>query len=125
MEDFEFRSEKEPAPQGYQNRCNHNMAAAAVVLSVIGLVTPYFVFTTLVCGSLGIILGLLSKGGELKMDTNGKVAVILGIISLILVTLILILAVRFMLADTGGLEEMMDYYNTLEENNFSTYPDTL
>lgn len=100
------------------------MATVAIVLSVIGLVTPYFVFTSLICGSLGIILGLLSKGGELKMNTNGKVAVILGTISLILVTLILIIAVRFMIADTGGLEEMMDYYD-LEESNFSPYPDTL
>lgn len=124
MEDFEFQREKEPAPQGYQNRRNDNMATVAIVLSVIGLVTPYFVFTSLICGSLGIILGLLSKGGELKMNTNGKVAVILGTISLILVTLILIIAVPFMIADTGGLEEMMDYYD-LEESNFSPYPDTL
>lgn len=124
MEDFEFQSQEGSNPQGYLNRRNPNLATAAIILSVIGLVTPYFVYTTLVCGTLGIILGLLSKGGEPKTDTNGKIAVILGIISLILVTLILIIAFRIVISEFGGLEQLMDYYN-LEKNNFSPYQDTL
>ncbi len=124
MENFEFQSQNSPNSQGYQNKRNPNLATAAIVLSVIGLVTPYFVYTTLVCGTLGIILGLLSKGGEPKMDTSGKVAVILGILSLILVTLILIIAFRSIISEFGGLEQMMDYYN-LEENSFTPYQDTL
>ncbi len=73
--------------------------------------TPYFVFTSLICGPLAIIFGLLSKGGEMTMDTKGKVAVILGIIGLVLTVLIMLVAFRVVILDEfGGFENFLKYY---------------
>lgn len=125
MEDFEFQQDQNhSSPQGYQNKRSDSLGTAAVVLGIIAVVTPYFVYTSFIGGSLAIILGLLSKGGELKTDTRGKIAIVLGIISLVLVTLIVIVAFNYIIASYGGLDNLMDYYNN-SIDPFSSYPDTL
>lgn len=125
MEDFEFQpNRKDSSPQGYQNKRSDSLGTAAIVLGIIGVTTPYFVYTSLICGSLAIIFGLLSKGGELTTDTRGKIGIILGIISLILLTLVMIAAFSYLISEFGGWENLLDYYSE-PLDPFSSYPDTL
>lgn len=125
MEDFEFQpNQKDSSPQGYQNRRSDNLGTAAIVLGLIGVITPFFIYTSLICGSLAIIFGLLSKGGELTTDTKGKIGIILGIISLIFLTLIIIIAFCYVISQFGGWENLLDYYGE-PIDPFSSYTDTL
>ena len=48
----------------YHDKRSQSFATAGFVLGLIAALTPYFVFTSLICGPLAIIFGLLSKGGE-------------------------------------------------------------
>ena len=115
MDNYEFQSEPENSFHEnynlYHDKRSQSFATAGFVLGLISALTPYFVFTSLICGPLAIIFGLLSKGGEMTMDTKGKVAVILGIIGLVLTVLIMLVAFRVVILDEfGGFENFLKYY---------------
>ena len=115
MDNYEFQSEPENSFHEnynlYHDKRSQSFATAGFVLGLIAALTPYFVFTSLICGPLAIIFGLLSKGGEMTMDTKGKVAVILGIIGLVLTVLIMLVAFRVVILDEfGGFENFLKYY---------------
>lgn len=115
MDNYEFQSEPENSFHEnynlYHDKRSQSFATAGFVLGLIVALTPYFVFTSLICGPLAIIFGLLSKGGEMTMDTKGKVAVILGIIGLVLTVLIMLVAFRVVILDEfGGFENFLKYY---------------
>ena len=115
MDNYEFLSEPENSFHEnynlYHDKRSQSFATAGFVLGLIAALTPYFVFTSLICGPLAIIFGLLSKGGEMTMDTKGKVAVILGIIGLVLTVLIVLVAFRVVILDEfGGFENFLKYY---------------
>ena len=115
MDNYEFQSEPENSfhenYKRYHDKRSQSFATAGFVLGLIAALTPYFVFTSLICGPLAIIFGLLSKGGEMTMDTKGKVAVILGIIGLVLTVLIMLVAFRVVILDEfGGFENFLKYY---------------
>lgn len=115
MDNYEFQSEPENSFHEnynlYHDKRSQSFATAGFVLGLIAALTPYFVFTSLICGPLAIIFGLLSKGREMTMDTKGKVAVILGIIGLVLTVLIMLVAFRVVILDEfGGFENFLKYY---------------
>ena len=115
MDNYEFQSEPENSFHEnynlYHDKRSQSFATEGFVLGLIAALTPYFVFTSLICGPLAIIFGLLSKGGEMTMDTKGKVAVILGIIGLVLTVLIMLVAFRVVILDEfGGFENFLKYY---------------
>ena len=115
MNNYGFQSEPENSFHEnynlYHDKRSQSFATAGFVLGLIAALTPYFVFTSLICGPLAIIFGLLSKGGEMTMDTKGKVAVILGIIGLVLTVLIILVAFRVVIIDEfGGFEIFLKYY---------------
>ena len=115
MDNYGFQSEPENSFHEnynlYHDKRSQSFATAGFVLGLITALTPYFVFTSLICGPLAIIFGLLSKGGEMTMDTKGKVAVILGIIGLVLTVLIMLVAFRVVILDEfGGFENFLKYY---------------
>lgn len=115
MDNYEFQSKPENSFHEnynlYHDKRSQSFATAGFVLGLIAALTPYFVFTSLICGPLAIIFGLLSKGGEMTMDTKGKVAVILGIIGLVLTVLIMLVAFRVVILDEfGGFENFLKYY---------------
>lgn len=115
MNNYGFQSEPENSFHEnynlYHDKRSQSFATAGFVLGLIAALTPYFVFTSLICGPLAIIFGLLSKGREMTMDTKGKVAVILGIIGLVLTVLIILVAFRVVIIDEfGGFENFLKYY---------------
>ena len=115
MDNYGFQSEPENSFHEnynlYHDKRSQSFATAGFVLGLIAALTPYFVFTSLICGPLAIIFGLLSTGGEMTMDTKGKVAVILWIIGLVLTVLIMLVAFRVVILDEfGGFENFLKYY---------------
>lgn len=135
MDPFDFQTEKEPRYDEYQEYQEYNefhdnqekrnlkFGTAALVLGIIGLVTPYFIYTSLICGTLAIIFGLLSKGGERTVDKRGKTGIILGIISLVITIVILIGVFRYVFSSFGGMDGLMQYYN--DYYDYPSYSDTL
>lgn len=70
--------------QSYTNKHSGGMAIAALVLGITGLVMSFCVYPGFILGSLGIIFGILSRGGEMTYPGYGKAGIVLGIISILI-----------------------------------------
>ena len=108
---------KAPVP----DRRSKAMALASVILGIVALVTCCCIYLSIVCGSLGIILALLSKGGELTMDTKGQIGLTLSSVGLGLTLFLYIGLFLVMLSQYGGIDGILQEYmrmyqaDTIEE----------
>lgn len=97
------------------------MALASMVLGIIAIVTSGCIYLAIVCGSLSIILALLSRGGRTELCTQAKAGLICGIVGFILTIFIYTISFAFIMRQYGGIDglmqEYMDIYDaeTLEE----------
>ena len=112
--DFEQNIDRMKTP--YQNKSSDNMALASFILGIIAVITSGCIYLAIVCGSLGIILALLSRGGEMKLTSRGIAGLTLSSIGLALTFLIYTAAFLFLIRSFGGIdafrEEYMKLYNT-------------
>ena len=93
--DFEQNIDRMKTP--YQNKSSDNMALASFILGIIAVITSGCIYLAIVCGSLGIILALLSRGGEMKLTSRGIAGLTLSSIGLALTFLIYTAAFLFLI----------------------------
>lgn len=82
-------------------------------LGIFSLFSAFWGFfpVTMICGSLAIILAVLSKGADNKMEKKAKIGMITGIAALILQLVILVIGVYQIVT----LPEYQEYFNNLYE----------
>ena len=68
--------------QSYVNKHSNGMAIAALALGIAGLVMSFCIYPGFILGSLGIIFGILSRGGEITYPGYGKAGIVLGILAI-------------------------------------------
>lgn len=123
MDNYNYQQPNDNSYQNNTDKRSAGLATAALVLGIVSLVTIFSIVTPYVCGSLAIILGLLSKGGETTVDGRGKAGIITGTIALCLITLILFIFGVFGSEDnavnTFEREFRMEFEN--EYNNYNDY----
>ena len=104
----------------YIDKRSSSMAIASMVMGIAGLVMSCCIYPAIIFGSLAIILGLLSRGGEMTTNGYGKAGLILGIISIVCGILFLIYGLYILFVQFGGMEGYLEYIEDLMEN--SGYP---
>lgn len=118
MEDKNMRYTTTPP---CQNRRSSGMAAASLILGIASLATSGCIYLALACGSLGIILALLSRGGTRTLDNQAIVGLVLSASGLVFTLCIYGTALFLMYHLYGGwdgiLKEYMNIYGaeTMEE----------
>ena len=97
------------------------MARAAMILSAVGLALSCtglgFIFS-----SLALILAMLSKGGTDQFDNQGKAAVLLSALSLILSLAFTAAAFLFSIYLYGGWDKLMESARILSETGQYSLP---
>ncbi len=123
MDNYNYQQPNDNSYQNNTDKRSAGLATAALVLGIVSLVTIFSIVTPYVCGSLAIILGLLSKGGETTVDGRGKAGIITGTIALCIITLILFIFGVFgsenNAVNTFEREFRMEFEN--EYNNYNDY----
>ena len=123
MDNYNYQQPNDNSYQNNTDKRSAGLATAALVLGIVSLVTIFSIVTPYVCGSLAIILGLLSKGGETTVDGRGKAGIITGTIALCIITLILFIFGVFgsenNAVNTFERELRMEFEN--EYNNYNDY----
>lgn len=104
----------------FQDKRSRQMETAALILGIVSIATIITIIPALVCGSLAIILGLLSKGGELTVSSRGSVSIVLGIIGLVLSLIVLSIGIANLDTD-NGTRELYEYIEEYE----TPYSDTI
>ncbi len=91
------------------------MSVASLVLGIIGLSMGCCIYPPIIFGSLAIILALLSRGGEMHMNSYAKAGLALGIISMAFGALFLIYSFFTLMAEFGGIDGYLRYIEELME----------
>lgn len=112
---MDFEQDMDGMKPPFQNKRSDNMALASFILGIIAIVTSGCIYPGIICGALGMILALLSRGGEMTLTSKATAGLALSSIGLILTLLIFAAAFLFVLNRFGGLDafmqEYMNYYN--------------
>lgn len=96
-----------------QGRRSENMALASLILGMTAVLTSPCIYAALICGSLGIIFALLSRGGQMKFDRRGTTGLILSGTGIALTVIIYAIAFALMLSYYGGIDGLMQEYMRL------------
>ncbi len=91
------------------------MSVASLVLGIIGLSMGCCIYPPIIFGSLAIILALLSRGGEMHMNSYAKAGLALGIIGMAFGALFLIYSFFTLMAEFGGIDGYLRYIEELME----------
>lgn len=109
--DFEQNIDRMETPN--QNKRSDSMALASLILGIIAIVTSGCIYLAIVCGALGIILALLSRGGEMTFTSKSITGLTLSSIGLILTLLIYTAAFIIVINQFGGIDAFMQEYMKL------------
>lgn len=109
------------------DRHSQRMETLSLIMGVIALVTMCTVYPTLICGSLGIVFALLSRGGEFSMQSRAKVGLALSVVALGIIIAMVVYTLVVAQIYFGGIENMMQEmyqmmgldYDALMQNYFS------
>lgn len=109
------------------DRHSQRMETLSLIMGVIALVTMCTVYPTLICGSLGIVFALLSRGGEFSMQSRAKVGLTLSVVALGIIIAMVVYTLVVAQIYFGGIENMMREmyqmmgldYDALMQNYFS------
>ena len=99
----------------YKNKRSAGFATASLVLGILSLVTCCCIYSALPFGALAIIFALLSRGGEMTMDSRGMTGLGLGISGIVLTIVIFIIMFIYTVSFYGGFDAFMQYTNELAE----------
>ncbi len=122
MDNYNYQQPNDNSYQNNTDKRSAGLATAALVLGIVSLVTIFSIVTPYVCGSLAIILGLLSKGGETTVDGRGKAGIITGTIALCIITLILFIFGVFG-SENNGVNTFEREFRMEFENEYNNYND--
>ena len=118
---MDFQQTPPHSPNQNQEKHSEYMALASMILGIVATVTSGCIYLAIICGSLGIILALLSRGGQMHFPPQAKAGLILSCVGFALTTIIYLTAFFFIMQQYGGIDglmqEYMNLYNvdTLEE----------
>ncbi len=101
--------------KSYLEMRSAGMAVASLVMGILGLAMACCVYPPVIFGSLAIIFALLSRGGEMHMNSYGKAGLVLGILGIICGILIFTYSFFTLMAEFGGLEGYLQYIEELME----------
>lgn len=122
MDNYNYQQPNDNSYQNNTDKRSAGLATAALVLGIVSLVTIFSIVTPYVCGSLAIILGLLSRGGETTVDGRGKAGIITGTIALCLITLILVILGAFG-SENNAVNSFEREFRMEFENEYNNYND--
>ena len=99
-----------------QARPQDVMLTASVVLSVIAIATTCCVYSSIICGSLGIILALLSRGQKKQLSSQGRLSVTMGTAAILISVLATVMMFVVTIREYGSLENFLKAYSDIMES---------
>ena len=105
----------------YEDKRSPALATASIVMGIIALATSCCIYSAIVTGALSIIFALLSRGGEMTLDSKGKIGLTLGIIGLVLTIIVYAIMFAYMIHYYGSFDNMLDYSNKFSQQYMQYY----
>ena len=92
------------------------MLTASIVLSVIAIATTCCIYASIICGSLGLILALLSRGQQKTLSPQGKLAVMTSTAAIIISILATVILFAMTIREYGSVDNFLKAYSDIVES---------
>ena len=92
------------------------MLTASIVLSVIAIATTCCIYSSIVCGSLSIILALLSRGQQKNLTPQAQLAVMTATMAIVIAVLATVMMFVMTIREYGSLENFIKAYSDIMES---------
>ena len=92
------------------------MLTASIVLSVIAIATTCCIYASIICGSLGIILALLSRGQQKTLSPQGTLAVMTSTAAIIISVLATVIMFVVTIREYGSVDNFLKAYSDIVES---------
>ena len=89
---------------------SQKMENAAFILALIAAASCTIFYISIVCGSLAILLALLSKGGKKSCTRRAISAIVIASIGILASIVINVMAIRVLLDTYGSWDGILRYY---------------
>ncbi len=99
-----------PDKQRMASESRRLMANASLILGVLAIATVIFVYTPLIFGGISIVLGLLSRGGAPKCNSQSKTGILISICALVILAAIFAFVFHFIFTEYGSIQEFYNDY---------------
>ena len=96
------------------------MLSASLILASIAVATSCCVYASLVCGVLSIILALLSRGQQKKLSQQGRLAVTIAVVAIVVSVCSTVYMFVSAIHEYGSLENFIKAYSDLMESMTGT-----
>lgn len=97
-------------------RTQNAMLTASVVLSVIAIATTCCIYASIICGSLSIILALLSRGQKKQLTPQGKLAVTTSTAAIMISIIATVIMFAVTIREYGSLDQFLKAYSDMVES---------
>ena len=94
----------------YRIMKRNGFESAAIILAVGALFSCTLIYGAYILGALAILFALLSRGAQMKLSTNAKIALIVGILAIVLSTVLTIAGFYFAIEMYGSIENALREY---------------
>lgn len=133
--EYQFYEQNNKNQPSRADKRSSTMETASVILGTFSLFCCFclcsftsFMFLSLICSSLAIILALLSRGGEAALGARAKVGLGLGIGALTLMLLLILLCILsflILLNVYGSVDGIIRALQEMSEMNYNDYYNSL
>ncbi len=96
-------------------------STASLVMGILSFVCSCCIYAALPFGALAVIFALLSRGGEMRLDSMGKAGLGLGIGGIVVTILMFVCMFIYTANFYGGIDELLQYSNELAEQYMQYY----
>ena len=97
----------------YPQRKPMTMDNVAIVLGGISIASCFLLYISIPVGALAIIIGVLSRGGEMTFTRNAKVGITLGALGLFITITFYVSACLYLFKTYGSIEGILQAYADL------------
>lgn len=105
-------------PSQPEDKSSATMAFASIMFGIISIVASCF-GTSLIFGSIGLILALLSRGGSNAYPKNTVIGLIVNSIGIFISAMMVIITI-ITIASFGSIDNFMNAAQTYLDNYYST-----
>lgn len=113
----------------YTSKGSQRMQIAAMILGIISIASCTCLYLAIPCGALAVILGVLSRGGQMKFENKAQIGIFLGLIGLGFTIVLFTSSFLYSLREYGSIEGILRAYAEMngmdyEEMMQQLYPES-
>ena len=96
-------------PTRYKYDPARSMSTTALILAIASIICIFTPALAMALAPMGIIVALLSRESDCKLNTRAKASVIICVVVFFLAVILVIMSFLYLVSQAGGVDKLYDY----------------